>query len=380
MNTRPTQPARIAFCITELDPGGAERCLVELVTRLDRREFDPVVYCLGPRPVGNPISLADELERSGVPVYCFGARRVAAFPWVLRKLRRQLASDSPRIVQAFLFHANVLAALAARRAGVRHMVTGIRVAERRSLWHLAIARWSGRWVQRHVCVSQAVRDFSLREAGLPENKLAVIPNGVDALRFASARPCPLESLGLAPGRRAIVHVGRLEEQKGLAWLLAQMPRILGPLPNHDLLLVGDGPQRARLGLAAERLGLGRRVHFVGYRPDVAEILAASDLLVLASEWEGMPNVVLEAMASGKPVVAANVDGVLEALGPAAVEQVFPPRDAEAFVKQILAILGDPALADRLGQQNQQRARQEFSWEAMVGAYQQLYASLLAANP
>jgi glycosyltransferase involved in cell wall biosynthesis len=371
---------RIAFCITELDPGGAERCLAELVTRLDRRQFDPLVYCLGPRPVGNPISLADVLEQSGVPVYCFGARWTVEFPWVLRRLRRQFASDSPQIVQSFLFHANVLATLAAHRAGVRHIVTGIRVAERRSLWHLVVARLSGRWVQRHVCVSQAVREFSRRETGLPENKLVVIPNGVDAQRFASAVPCPLESLGLAPGRRAIVYVGRLEEQKGLAWLLEQMPRVLGPAPDYDLLLVGAGPQREPLMLAAERLGIGRRVHFAGYRPDVAEILAASDLLVLASEWEGMPNAVLEAMASGKPVVAANVDGVLEALGPAAVEQVFPPRDAEAFVRKVLAILDDPLLAARLGQQNQQRARQEFSLEAMVGAYQQLYASLLAANP
>ena len=184
VNHRDTLPVRIGFCITDLDLGGAERQLVELVTRLDRGKFDPVVYCLGPRPASNPRSLADELEAAGIRVHCFGARRSWQFFSVLRSLRRQIAADAPRIVQTFLFHANLLGTLAARCAGVAHVVTGIRVAERRARGHLTLARWTDRWVERHVCVSESVRDFC-RQAGLTESKLAVIPNGVDVERFAA---------------------------------------------------------------------------------------------------------------------------------------------------------------------------------------------------
>ncbi len=370
-------PRRLAFCITELDPGGAERCLVELVTRLDRDRFEPVVYCLGPRPLGNPTSLADVLEQAGVPVHCFGARRTWSFPRVMLQLRRQLAADRPCLLQSFLFHANVVAALAARSAGVSHVVTDIRVAERGRGWHLRMARWTDRWVERHVCVSQSVRDFSAREGGLPATKLVVIPNGVDGARFAAAVPCPLTVLHVGPERKLLLYVGRLDEQKQLPWLFELLPTIFERLSNHDLLVVGVGPQRALLERLAADLRVAHRVHFAGFRPDVAEILAASELLLLPSRWEGMPNVILEAMASGKPVVATAVEGVVELLGAEGVSlQSVSPGDAETFVSKVFAIATNATLAARLGQQNRDRAVQEFSFDSMVAAYAGLYDTLL----
>jgi starch synthase (maltosyl-transferring) len=126
---------------------------------------------------------------------------------------------------------------------------------------------------------------------------------------------------------------------------------------------------------AAALKIHQRVHFVGYRANVPEILSASDALVLPSRWEGMPNVVLEAMAAGKPVVATDVEGVSEALGPATAQQVVRPGHAEAFAAKLNLILGDAALADALGRENQQRVRASLSIDAMVDAYQRLYASL-----
>jgi glycosyltransferase involved in cell wall biosynthesis len=375
LNAPAVAPCRITFCITDLEPGGAERCLVELVTRLDRQRFDPTVYCLGPRPEGNALSLVDTLERSGVGVRCFGARRTIDFPRVVLSLRRHFAAERPQIVQAFLFHANVAATLAARLSGVPHIVTGIRVGEPHRRWRLTLSRTIDRWVERHVCVSRAVRDFSLRQAGLPQGKLVVIPNGVDVDRFAGATPSSLESLGVRRDRRIITYIGRLDEQKGLPWLIDLMPRILAHLSGHDLLLVGSGPQRELLErLVAER-GLSERVHFAGFRADVPGILAASDLLVLPSRWEGMPNVILEAMASGKAVVATDVEGVAEALGGGAGQQTVPSGDAEGFVHKVLTNVADARLRALLGAQNQARARDVFSLPAMVDAYQRLYQSL-----
>jgi glycosyltransferase involved in cell wall biosynthesis len=368
---------RIAFCITDLDPGGAERCLFELATRIDRRRFEPVVYCLARRPAGNPTSLADELEQAGIAVRCFGAGGWIALPKLVRRLGRQLIEDRPQIVQTFLFHANVIGARAARRAGVERVVSGIRVAERRSVWHLVVARWADRWADRHVCVSQSVRDFSLSRGYLPADKLLVIPNGVDVERFAAAQGASPASLALPAGRRAIACIGRLEEQKGVDWLLETMRPLFTQMPEHDLVLVGDGPLRAELEALAARLGISERVHFVGFRSDVAEILAASDLLVLPSRWEGMPNVVLEAMAAGRPVVATDVSGVTEALGGGAQEQVAPGNDPREFARKVAAILGQGELAARLGRENQARARAEFPLAAMVTAYERLYGALLS---
>jgi glycosyltransferase involved in cell wall biosynthesis len=283
--------------------------------------------------------------------------------------------DKPRIVQNFLFHANVVGTLAAREAGVPHIVTGIRVAERRARGHLALARLVDRWVERHVCVSHGVRDFSQTRGGLPAAKLIVIPNGVDCERFTGCPPVGLETLGIRAPRRLITFIGRLERQKGLAWLLALMPRVFHELPEHDLVLVGTGPDRPTLERQAGQLAIDARVHFVGYRQDVPEILAASEVLVLPSEWEGMPNVVLEAMAARRPVVATDVEGVGEALGPAAADQMVSPRNADAFASQLVAILKNPTLATRLATANRRRVEQFFSFEAMTATYATLYHSL-----
>ena len=140
----PDSPIRLALCITELEVGGAERCLMELATRLDRAKFLPVVYSLGPRPTGEQAALVQRLEAAGVPVHFLNGRTRLAAPIVLWKLIRLLRSQNPQIVQSFLFHANLLGTLAAHLAGAPYMVTGIRVAERRRAWHLRWANWTGR--------------------------------------------------------------------------------------------------------------------------------------------------------------------------------------------------------------------------------------------
>lgn len=371
-------PVKVAFCITELDPGGAERALVELVTRLDRGRFCPVVYCLGPRPMGNPTSLADRLEEAGVPLTCFNARSVLALPGIVSRLRRQMVADAPRIVQTFLFHANVMGAWAARRAGVPHVVTGIRVAERHAMWHLRVARWADRFVDRHVCVSESVRAFSISQGGLAAEKLTVIPNAVDLQRFSGVEPADRKSLGVSAEARVIACIGRLDRQKGIEWLLEALRDVSPRVPRAELLLVGNGPEQESLQRLAARY-CPVPVHFLGFRVDVPQILAASDLVVLPSRWEGMPNVVLEAMASGRAVVATDVEGVREGLGPNAPQQLAAVDDPRGFAERIVVLLNDAELRNRLEKANLQRAREDFSFSAAVGAYERLYSELLSGG-
>jgi glycosyltransferase involved in cell wall biosynthesis len=369
---------RIALCITALETGGAERCLAELAARLDRARFDPVVYCLARRPAADRPSVMPRLEEAGVPIHFLGARGLGAFPGVVRDLARLWRAERPDMALSFLFHANIAGRLAARRAGVPRMACGIRVAERRHRWYLWSDRVTSRLVDRYVCVSQSVAEFSIREGGLPADRVMVIPNGVDLACFPSREPADLTVLGLPPGRRAIVCISRLEEQKRPDWLIELCPGWMKTWPHHDLLLVGDGPLRASLAQQAARLGIADRVHITGWRPDVPAILAASDLLVLPSAWEGMPNVVAEAMATGLPVLATPVEGVCELLGDGTAAQTSSADDPARFALRIAGICANLQLAKELGAENRLRIGQHFDIRAMVAAYENLFIDLLGA--
>jgi glycosyltransferase involved in cell wall biosynthesis len=369
---------RIALCITELDLGGAERCLTELAVRIDRSRFAPVVYCLGPPPLHEDASCLPALAAAGVKVHCLGGRGVWQFPVVAHRLKRLLIAQKPHIAQTFLFHANVLGRIVARRAGVKKVVAGVRVAERGARWHLWLDRLTQAWADRYVCVSQAVADFSAAEIGLPLEKLVVIPNGIDLDKYPR-QPADLRALGIAAGRRVVVFVGRLTRQKGVEWLIEAAPHWLAKLPDCDLLLVGEGPLRASLEGTARAAGIGERVHFAGWRADVPEILAASDLLVLPSAWEGMPNVVLEAMASRLPVVASNVEGVRELLGPGAARQTVAHGDTQVLVDKIVSRMIDRPLSEMLGMENRRRAEEKFGISRMVRAYEDLWESLVTGR-
>jgi glycosyltransferase involved in cell wall biosynthesis len=368
-------PIRLALVITELEPGGAERALVNLATHIDRARFAPAVYSIRPRPPRGKDQLVEQLESAGIPVRFADVRSRWQAPLAVSRLKRLLAEQQPQIVQNFLFHANVLGTLAASRLGVPHVLMGVRVADpRRSRsW---LERRLTRRVSQIVCVSQSVADHCLQR-GFPADKLVVIPNGVDVARLQGVQPIDLAELGLPPGRRAIVFVGRLHEQKGLDDFLAGSAKVFEALTAHDLVVVGDGPQRDALHRLASHLHVADRVHFAGWRADVPAILAAADLLILPARWEGMPNVVLEAMAAGKAVVATRVEGVAELLGDAADEQLVDAGDMDSFGRRIIQVVQNAQLAANLGQQNQTRVVSQFSLQAMVQAYERLYVRLVS---
>jgi glycosyltransferase involved in cell wall biosynthesis len=369
---------RIAFCITELNVGGAERCLTELATRLNRSRFDPSVFCLGPQPTADAALLNKRVESANVPIHFLGGRGAASAPRVFWQLRRQFRRLKPEVVQTFLWHANVLGVLAARAAGVPRIVTGLRVAEPRRRWRWSWERLAGRWADRHVAVSEGVAAFAREKIGLRSDKIIVIPNGVEVPR--SVLPADLSHLGLSPGRRAIAFVGRLEEQKGIVWLIDQMPQVFAKLPMHDLVVVGGGPLESALRTQVERLGLGPRVHFVGWRKDVLAILAASDLVIAPSLWEGMSNVVLEAMAAARPIVAFGVEGMSDAIGDARSPQIVAEKDRASFIDRVAEIAADERLRTALGEQNRARVSERFRVDQMVARYGQLYEALWTATP
>lgn len=369
----PAARIRVALATTELAVGGAERCLVNLALRMNREQFDPVVYSLAPPPKQQRAELVERLQAQRVDVRFIGVSSPRQLLFAIRRLTGMLREQGPHILQTFLFHANVVGTIAASRAGVPAIVTGIRVADPRR-WRARVERCLAPRVARIVCVSHAVAEHQKTWAHLPAEKLRVIPNGIE-LADNYVPPADLAELGITSDRHVIAFVGRLHEQKGVDWLLRLAPDLLTALPQHDLLLVGDGPLRQLAELLAESLGISRRVHLAGYRSDVPAILRRSELLILPSRWEGLPNAVLEAMAAGLPVVATRAQGVQELLGAGAETQTIEGLDREAFVQRVVHFARDPELAQAVGAANRQRVREHFTMDSMVHRYESLYNDL-----
>jgi len=367
----PDRPVPVALVITELDVGGAEKALASLAAGLDRRRWEPRVFALGPEgPMAAPVRAA------GVAVECLGVdprrplRAVARLAAAMRRHR-------PRLVQSFLFHANVAARLAAPMAGGPWVVGGLRVAEREKRWHLRLDRLTASLGVGSVCVSEGVRRFSREAGGWPDDRLTVIPNAVDVAPFDRAEAAPRGPLGVPPGAFLALFVGRLHAQKGLPLLLDAAERVAADRPGWHLALAGAGPERDRLlGSLAARPGLAERVHLLGPRRDVPALLKAADVVVLPSLWEGMPNVVLEAMAARRAVVATAVEGSEDLVIPGETGWLVPPGDPEALAAALREAADDPARLRLMGDAARTRVEAHFSPARTVRAYEQLWAGLL----
>ena len=369
--TAAVQPIPIAFCITELDRGGAERAFTRLILGLDRTKWLPRVFGLGPHGY-----FADLLTAGNVSVECFGARGMASFPRLLWQLTGSLRSFRPRLLQSFLFHGNIAGRIAGRMAGVPVIVSGIRVAERRSPWYGRLDRWTNGLVNHNVCVSQGVADFAIHETKLRAGKISLIPNGVDFPLFRDASAADRSLLALRPADPVVITVGRLEPQKGIVHFLDAAAIVLGKVPNCQFLIVGDGPDRASLEASAMERGIASSVTFTGPRSDVPALLKASDLFVLASLWEGMPNALLEAMAACLPVVATAVEGSREIVSSDVNGLLVEPRNATDLANAIIRLWNSPDDRTRFSAAAQQTISKDFTDESSVTAYERLYSRLL----
>jgi len=364
---------RIDFIITELFPGGAERCLTELALGLADQGDSVRVFSIGPLPLDKRRLLVDRLEMGGVELVSAEVDSLWRLPQALHRLKEFLNSSPPKVCQSFLFHANVLAARALPRDGSVKLVGGMRVAEPRPL-RLALERRAVKRMERVVCVSDGVARFAGGSLGCRPEQLAVIPNGVEVSRIQSTQPADWSVYGWPADVAVTLFAGRLHRQKGIESVQRQIDSIAPAGSNRRLLLVGDGPLRKRLERWAGALGPDR-VRLLPWQPEIAPLLRGCRLLVLPSHYEGMPNVVLEAMAAGRPVVCSHVEGSDELLHHAAAAQVFPAGDSATMAGLIERFLNSEPLCEQIGEQNRERVAREFSLPAMIDAYRSLYREL-----
>ena len=357
---------------TALD-GGGEKHVADLLRRLPAAGVE---VALAAPPHGGLWELAASL---GVPAFAtpieqgFSGRAFAGF-------RAALAALEPGIVHAHGSRAAAFARAAdplARRRVV-YTLHGIHADQgsraRRGVL-LGVERTLRPRTARFIAVSRANRDKGARLGIVDPARTAVVPNGIDFPPPAVARGAFRRELGLAGGQPLILSVGRFDVPKDQATLLRAWGRLGPAFPDAVLALVGAGHLEPELRAVARAEGLGERVRFVAPRPGLASAYTDADLFVLSSLWEGLPYVLLEAMAFGLPVVATAVDGIPEAVAAGETGLLVPPADPEALAEALARLLAAPSARSAMGAAGAGRVRERFTLDAMVSGVVGVYAEV-----
>lgn len=256
------------------------------------------------------------------------------------------------------------------------------VAGWRRWFFLALERGAAHFGDHIVCVSASEWDGAW-QAGLGHaGMVTVISNGVDLPDQApSMRSGLRRRLEVGSGCHLIGMLARLRRPKQPEDLIHAAARLRqrAPVVDYKVVFIGDGPLEAKLRALVERLGLARQVVFLGYRDDVAELLAELDSVVLATRMEGLPFSLLEAMAAGKPVIGSRVPGVTDLIRQADTGLTYPLGDSDTLANHLASLMGDPALRQRLGQAGRHLVRRAFLAGPMVASTANLYDRLLQAT-
>jgi glycosyltransferase involved in cell wall biosynthesis len=274
-----------------------------------------------------------------------------------------------RIVHTCELYSNLFGLPAAALAGV-----DVRIGNRRELAtadksKAQLTAQQLAYRAAHVVVANSCAAAEqLRREGLPQRRIAVIPNGLD-LSLYNVRSDRREI-------RRVIMVANLRPEKGHDTLLAAVPAIAHFQPNLEIVLVGDGPLRSALAENIIRRGLRGRVTLAGERQDIPSLLDASDLFVLPSTSEAFPNAVLEAMASGLPVLATRVGGIPELIESGRNGVLVDPRDPSALASAAIDLIRNPERAFAMGAAARAHVHERYSFDRMVESFAQLYDSAL----
>jgi len=372
------RPIRVLWLTKGLGPGGAERLLVTTARRRDRQRLAVRVAYLLPFKS----ALVGELEAEAVPVACLGYRNALDARW-LAALRQSLVQEPVDIIHAhnpvMAVGARVVARSMPRRRRPRVVVTD------HNVWHgyMAISRWADGLTSRlddaRLTVSEAVR------ASLPESiqrRSQVVLQGIEVEHVRAQRgkwAAVRAELGLDPGALVVGTVANLRAQKAYPDLLDAALEVVERLPQVRFVAVGQGPLEAEIRALHARLGLGDRLLLLGHRPDAVRVMAACDVFVLASLYEGLGVAVMEALALGLPVVATAVGGVPEVVEHGREGLLVPPGRPRELAAALVTLLTDAKRRQRMAEAAARRGA-ELSIDTAVLRTEAVYHELTAGVP
>ncbi|MFP4322895.1 MAG: glycosyltransferase [Anaerolineales bacterium] len=365
----------VLHIIRGLGLAGAENHLIMLLAGLRARGVDArLLLITAPgRPADDVFAAA---QAHGIPVIRQPMRGLfdpPFFIWLWRTLR----AAKPDIVHTHLVHAETYAIPAARLAGVRHVVNSSHNDDPfRRRWFFRPRNWVlWRLTDRGIAISEHIRRFVIGIEGARPAQVKTIHYGYAPPEAVQDGGSIRRELGIPIEAPVIGSVCRLTEQKGLRYALDALPRVLAQFPQAHYIMAGDGPLRDDLRAQVAHLGLAERVHFLGWRADKLAVMAACDIFLAPSLWEGFGLVFLEAMAQALPIVSTQVSAVPEIVQEGVTGHLVPPRDVGALAAALIALLSDPQRACELGAAGQARLASIFRPERMIDQTLAIYADL-----
>lgn len=378
--TQVFRPVHVAYCLDSMAAsGGTESNAVRTAEALDPAAVQLTVFAMRPDGPMRDRYAAAGIDVVGTPpvstlVSPHTARQVFRFARVLR--RQQID-----VVHCHDTYTNWFAGLAARAARLPLLTSKRWIDGRRK--NLLLSRLAYRMSTRVLANSGGVAQTLVRSDGVPDQRIVVVPNFVEDDAFTTPRADEIgqrragwgiDSLGPVVGC-----VARLRPEKGQATLLRAAARLVDRWPNLTVVLVGDGPEETALRALAAELGVADRVCFTGHQPNRPNPHVLFDISVLASDHEGFPNTIVEAMAAGRPVVASNVGGVPDAVRHQETGLLTPARDPGAVASAIARLLERPNWAAALGARGRDLARQQFTRTPVLDQLTALYRELAGPN-
>lgn len=374
---------RVVHVIKMVGIAGAERHLLMLLSGLRARDVDAQIVLLV-EPSNPMTEFVRAAEARDIPirsVVIHGDFDVT----LVRRLRAVFRELSPDIVHTHLLHADVFGIPAARSVGVpvvvtsRHNDNAFRRAVPIRLTNQAL--W--RMVNAGIAISGALARFCVVVEGAPQEKIHTIYYGLEYQADANAHRLARENfrreLDIGQDASLVGVVCRLVEQKGVTYGLQAFARVAPRYPDAHLIIAGDGTLRAALEAEARALGCTDRIHFLGWRADVTPVLAALDILLMPSLWEGFGLVMLEAMAQRVPIIGSDVSAIPEVVARGETGLLVPPRDVDALEGALDTLLGDEALRRHMGLLGEDRLETLFSAARMVEQTLALYNHLLTSR-
>lgn len=366
----------VLYVSRQLDFGGAENQLLQLLMRLDRGLFQPYVCNL----TGGG-GIEEEIAALGIPIIRVEkTSRYTLKP--LAVLGKFILRHKIKIVHSIGVPAHLWTTPVARAVKVPAVVYSDHQGVQRSNHNKCLSRLNGLVSKLDDVIVAHSQKNEMRlhlVDGVARNKTRVIYNGVEVAKYAASAAAGKlqEELGLARQTPVVAMIGRFVQGKAYnEFFQAARVVIAQGAPGH-FICVGDGPNRLDMEKLVQDLGLSRQISFLGWRADVPALLADCAVLVLASHSEGLPIVILEAMAAGLPVVSSDVGGCDEAIIDGETGFLVPPGDYEEMAAKVYQLITNQDLAQSLGQAGQRRVGQYFDIEVTCRQTQDLYLELLA---